>query len=400
MSVSLTRRSLFGAFVLCLYNVAASGAPSKCGESRSNLLRPERHLILGVPFIGFQESVENLPQHPLTHPSHVAVQAMILSFWGKSTDLLKDPETARSWARVKTMDKAMRLDDVKHYIASDIPILVFQTTTPMAHFLSPNVAFVIDAATSGRLLKELDEKDLSSGSLGRMVSEGGFRQMVSAVPGPPRMKKGLNWAINMPAFLSARLLIGYDDKRKVVTLHDPTFGPALEMSYEDFETSWAPIDPNFQVFEPKEDERKPAPVAVPYRERNVDELAAQHLLYGYAYASVGKAAQAQEQYRKGLAIPGLKKEYTHLFLMESALLLRKEKRMDEAVEAARRCVELVPDNATGWLVLSLTYRDRGAPEDAQKATDAMRLAQEKGSGKGALARFQAVLPRNFGIARW
>lgn len=37
---------------------------------------------------------------------------------------------------------------------------------------------------------------------------------------------------------AARVVIGYDDERRVMIVHDPSFGPAWEIGYEDFENMW------------------------------------------------------------------------------------------------------------------------------------------------------------------
>ncbi len=39
-------------------------------------------------------------------------------------------------------------------------------------------------------------------------------------------------------FMACRVVIGYDDARAMVTLQDPSFGPAWEVSYRDFDRMW------------------------------------------------------------------------------------------------------------------------------------------------------------------
>jgi len=46
------------------------------------------------------------------------------------------------------------------------------------------------------------------------------------------------------------VVIGYDDDRKVVILHDPSFGPAWEVGYDDFEMMWALFDHFYVVMYP------------------------------------------------------------------------------------------------------------------------------------------------------
>ena len=50
--------------------------------------------------------------------------------------------------------------------------------------------------------------------------------------------------------MSARVVIGYDDDRDVTILHDPTFGPAWEVSYQDFDDMWAPGGRTFAAVHP------------------------------------------------------------------------------------------------------------------------------------------------------
>ena len=55
-----------------------------------------------------------------------------------------------------------------------------------------------------------------------------------------------------------RVLIGYDDARRVVTLHDGSFGPAWEIGYDDFDTMWAARGRDFMVARPADGSMRPS----------------------------------------------------------------------------------------------------------------------------------------------
>src|SRR6185436_12108101 len=106
----------------------------------------------------------------------------------------------------------------------------------------------------------------------------------------------------------------YDDERKVMILHDPSFGPAGEMSYGDFESNWRLNDSTFIAKPPQGYAEFVAKrrAAEPYPPRTADMQAAVHFVFGYGFSEIGRPAEAEREFEKGLAIPGIGKGYRHM----------------------------------------------------------------------------------------
>ena len=232
-----------------------------------------------------------------------------------------------------------------------------------------------------------------SGTLGEMVPLAAFREVADALKVKP-------WE---SLLISERVVIGYDDGRQVVILHDPSFGPAWEVPYGDFEkmmeVSKELSITGYLVIRPANAAEAPArrTPASPYRPRTPNERAAEHFVYGYALGSVGQEADAEEHLQAGLAIPGIGKGYQHLLLLELAVHERARGRTEDAIATAQKAVELVPEHFRPWQFLAQAYRDSSAADSAQKASAAADKARTLCSDSRALNVVAEVLGRDFFI---
>ncbi|MGH7275139.1 MAG: hypothetical protein ACREIQ_11870, partial [Nitrospiria bacterium] len=189
---------------------------------------PSRALISGVPYISFREAErQDYPDKNILNPSFTASLEMVLKYWGLDSwaDLKKkQAEGPQDW--VGGLRQAASLIEVKRFIARGIPVMVSPAMTPFAHPPSPVMAS--QAVALGGV--KLKERGPYSGVLGRMVSLDSFRQIQEFL-----LKKYKNPDLIWESLLlSNRVIIGYNDERNVITLHDPSFGPAWELSYDDF----------------------------------------------------------------------------------------------------------------------------------------------------------------------
>lgn len=374
--------------------LAVTGAVllATCADSspipRRHAAPPSKALIPGVPYLGFAEAAR-IPcrDKDITNPSMTASLGMLLQHRGMSLKILeeKDPDSVP----VKLVVDG-NLEGIKAQVARNVPVYVFQAITPFAHFVNPPVAMMLTFSDS-KLLKEIDAADLSTSILGRMAPYETFLKIQK------ELKMETLWhVVREVVYAASRVVIGYDDERKVVILHDPTYGPAFEVSYDDFDALWKPCGRSFSYIEPEPGSAPPAPTST-YRERTAGERAAQCFLYGYASSCLGNITQADEWLTRGLEIPGVDKGYQHLLLLEQASLRHHQNRFDEAIEAAQRANELTGNNPLTWLVLAHVYQDRRQKGDDSRAKDAQKKAEGLQKNRKAFEALGRFLPNHFWI---
>jgi hypothetical protein len=157
--------------------------------------------------------------------------------------------------------------------------------------------------------------------------------------------------------LAMRVVIGYDDERQVVTMHDPSFGPAFEVSYEQFDRMWEPLERAYLVLRPPDaaDRKARRQEAAPYREPTINERAALLYVSGYAWSSAGDPDTGRTMLKKGFELPGLDLGYRHLFLVELAVQAMAHDDNAGAVELLREAVQLIPHHALPWRMLLAIY---------------------------------------------
>jgi len=215
--------------------------------------------------------------------------------------------------------------------------------TAIAHNPGPGAAAMM-AMTDSATREALERGASASGVLGQMVALDTLRRWGQVV-GAETLRES--------ALMACRVVIGYDDPRKVIILHDPSFGPAWELSYADFETMWSFWGRFYAATYPNDFARVLAKrsAASPYPARTAAQHGAEEYAYGYALASVGRRNEAEARLRAGLAIPGLPSGYRHLMLLEIGRLAAARHDTASAVATYREAGNLLPQDNRSWLFL-------------------------------------------------
>lgn len=340
--------------------------PQESGSVRHPQAAPKRgahHLILGVPFVRWGEAAAlNYPSKDILEPSQPAVTAMMLRYWGYDEKLLEDPNIPYTkWHNEAKEDGS--LEDLKNLIDRDIPVKVRPTLTPFAHRLY--VALSIFAALQDI---KLETNGSSTNVLGKMVSLDQLAEF---------KKKNAQIVVNESTELAVRLVIGYDDERQVISLHDPSFGPNWEVNYADFDKMWSFFGRSYEALLPPNSAKILANKQVPgpYPARSADNEAAVHYVYGYAMENIGRTEDADREFRTALAMPGISTAYQHLLHFELASTLAHRGRHEEAIAETQKAIDLYSDNPVPWQFLADGLRHSKVGSNWKKrAADAEKRA--------------------------
>jgi tetratricopeptide (TPR) repeat protein len=196
---------------------------------------------------------------------------------------------------------------------------------------------------------------------------------------------------------AARVLVGYDDDLGVWYVHDPSFGPALEVSYTDMKLMQEPVDVRGIVFFPEHYQEIVAlrQSAGAYRARTPAERAAWAYVNGYANAATGELKAAEARLRDGLAIADAGKGYQFLLRYELALVTFARGNKEEALTLAEEATRLVPEHPGPWRLISDVCDALSRPELKTARDDAAQrwpvLAKDQAAGE----RLAAALPADF-----
>src|SRR5438045_3834549 len=189
---------------------------------------PPRALITGVPFISWSEAASlDYANKNIVNPSLPASEGMVLKYWGRSLSALQQEEALPGWARRSGENESV--DSLKAVVSRGIPVVVCLAMTPIAHNPGPGAPAIMAMSDSTTRMK-LGSGDSSSGALGQMFALDTLRRWAQVLGGE---------TLRESMFMACRVVIGYDEPRKVMILHDPSFGPAWELSYADFATMWS-----------------------------------------------------------------------------------------------------------------------------------------------------------------
>lgn len=304
-------------------------------------LPPSVHLK--VPFVSW-EGVEERHCREINRSAPASL-GMVLSYWGKDLDALEGL-VGRALARwVSESREGGCLEDLKGLVSRGIPVLIAPSgLTPFAHPASP---------LKWGLFSPLppDPHRVTSGFLsGIFVPLGSFRG-----PEAPGM-------IDEDWWWASRVVVGYDDRRAMILLHDPTFGPDWEVSYAGFDLMWEAGNRTYQVLHPP---GPPAlipagsPAGIP-NSRPSRLLATELYVFGYALSSVGRNDEAETKLREGLAIPDLDVGFRYLLLNELGVVCAKKGNFDEALDLAVSATRLLPKHHGSYYHLSNLYGPAGA----------------------------------------
>lgn len=364
-------------FIICVFSIFALTDSVKAAQEGI----PSKGLILGVPFISWNEASQmEYEQKNIVNPALHATSGMILDYWGvRGRNANWESQNGKS------------IEELKPFIAQGIP--VFIAPMPLTPFAHP-IYFVFEQIAVSK--KELEEpaQGLCSWMSGRkMASLNWFQLYRKSVGGDSQPLKEV-------VYYAARIMVGYDDDRKVVIMHDPTFGPAWEVDYTTFDQMWQHVDRSYSFARPahweeileKKDKGKP------YRDRNANERAAMHLLYGCGLSAAGRLAEAEEQLTKGSSIQGISKGYKHILLFELARHQAARDAIEEAIDTVKTAIDALPKNFYPWEYLADLYRMRGTGKKeakaAKRADKKAKKLKKKNSATKAVIR---TLPSDFWI---
>ena len=345
-------------------------------------------MILGVPFVPLGEVKQmDYAYRDILNPSIVASEAMILKYWGYDLQRLQDRTLDKDWGRFEKLT-AQSLDDLKPWIHRGIPVQVGpMALTPEAH---PLYQLVNVFAVTGQIPKSwVQPKGPISGMLGTMVPLDVFSKI---------QEKGINFNyVRESVTATSRVLVGYDDVRKVVILNDASFGPGWEVSYEDFDRMWAAGERTYVIKYPHNFAERSAQRSVSQAmpRRTAEQQAIEAYIMGYGLAAAGQPAEAETQFRKGLAIPGTSRGMQHLLQFELAgQLLCCRGRVEEGMAAFEQAIALVPENSAPWYILTKIFQQAEMPQESAMAR---RKALKLCTSQNARNEVVKALPADIGL---
>ena len=349
--------------VICLAFLAAPAF----AQTESTEPLPTQHYIEGVPFVSWGEAASfEYPNWNVLNPSYTAASQMVWRSWGVALD----PTTG--WPAAELPEGSYlsasnaSLYDLKRQVALDRPVVVVPAVTAHAHYLYVTVKLL--SMFSKDADYDLQQIGPTSGMLDEMVSIDAFMDAVSK--GCPKN------LISDSVYLAGRVVVGYDETRGVVIIHDPVFGPDWEVSYEDFLEMWRFAF--YKMTVPRLDEvgYEPQPTVDAHPVRTVDHDAAFALFNGYSLAAVNRLQEAESELRRGLSLDGISVRYQHLLRVELGSLLTSTRRFDEAIAVLREAIEIYPDYFRAWGELGNAYRDKGDRKSRRNAETAYETAQK------------------------
>ncbi|MFN8582394.1 MAG: hypothetical protein U0163_15645 [Gemmatimonadaceae bacterium] len=158
--------------------------------------------------------------------------------------------------------------------------------------------------------------------------------------------------------MAARVVVGFDDARKVIILHDPSFGPAMERR---------PMRSRPRGVPPAEERRTsscPKAAALvashakdaPYRARSADERAAERYAMTYAAVATGQFDVAEKTARDAVKMLEASDGYRHMLNLSWDWMLKAQNRAPEAIAVLEESLKWVNDSPMGWQVLSQLYK--------------------------------------------
>ena len=360
-------------------------------------------LVRGVPFVGWRETAETRPQSwDEANPSIDAAERMVLGYW-------RDGVTAQAYyaERTDALPYTTRVEqptlaDLRAALAAGSPVIVSLPLTPIAHPAS--LMWILSA----RLMAD-DSLPIAGGP-----STHAFWPLVpveALVDLPVKLKaeelrrQGGElyrvFTVADPLVAADRVVVGLDEARGIVLLHDPSFGPAFEMPLRDFERGWR-LAPWMQVMRPPGADsvvvqRAAAP---PYRQRTPDERAAWLFVLGYAQGALNRLPEADRNLHEALAVPGIGDGYRYMIAWELGPVLCSLGRVDEAVEMVELATRLLPELPSPWAFLKEHYPMSTRAERQQLAKEAgKRGKQAEKQLKDPLVRqrIDAFVPADFHV---
>lgn len=392
-------RICLGAFLAVAASGFASHAATAADVKEPVQALPSKTLILGVPYVSWSEAAQLRYEHKdVLNPSAVATGKMIRGYWGQDRFRLFQfgPEEylPEGWKEGER-EKARGLADLKAWLALGVPVEVDLPLTPHAHPIAQHLMMIVDLSKV-----KLGERGPSSQGFGRWASWEKLLHIGQGFGQQPRQKYIL---IRESIVLAFRVVIGYDDERKVMILHDPSFGPAWEIGYDEFESNWRINDFEYMARPPEgyADFVAKRRVSGAYPARTPDMQAAVHFAFGYGFSEVGRATEAERELEKGLAVAGVGNGYRFVLAFELAFHRRAAGRIEEAIALLRQAMEALPEAPGPYQLLSEIYKTNPTLADAQQAAVEVEQSwKSRFNTREGLSTVSRTLPRDFHLPAW
>jgi hypothetical protein len=392
-----TFRNLFYRFALLIAAVSGFASHVIAAEEASEPAQalPSKALILGVPYVSWSEAAQlRYEQKEIVNPSIVAAHKMIRKYWGqdRSGFLRFGPEEhlPDHW-KDAAPDTATGLGDLKSWLARGVPVYVTLPLTPHAHpEATGGFALILSGASGAQ-----ERRGPSSKGLGRWESLQRLLQL-GEKQSPP--KKHLHFWQSSTA--AARVVIGYDDGRKVMIVHEPSFGPAGEIGYEEFERMWQYNEYKYMARPPQGYAEYLAKrrATEAYPARTPDMRAAGHYAFGYGYSEIGKGTEAERELEQGLALPGIGNGYRHVLAYELAHHRRAAGRTEDAIALLRQAIEALPEAPGPYSLLVEIYKSSPQlPEAPQAAAEVGQSWKSRFNTRAGMSVALRTIPRDFHV---
>ena len=323
----------------------SNGQSRQCSDSQLT----GQAVVLDVPFIGWGD--ERLPVGEMNR-SHSASVSMVLEYWGLESLELDEAESKEvdsvlnNW--IGKNGRATSVDDLRPFIADGLPVMVAPTAlTPFAHPTNP-LFYMLGVTT-------LPDTRVISANLSGVFVPLDTPELAVDPKSPEKFAR-----IQEDFWWSARVVVGYDDSRSVIVLHDPTFGPYWAVSFDDFDEMWRVGGRNYSVMHPPDfrDRADKRPFDAERTSRSVGNQTTVRYVFGYALSSIGRNREAEIQLKQGLRIAGREKGYRFLLLLELAIVQAKRGYIDEAMASAKEASQLFPRHHASWYLLANLRRPR------------------------------------------
>lgn len=344
---------------------------------------PPRAYIEGVPFVSWHEMrAASFPGSDIVNPSLTAVAQMMYGYWGEDFVARAQGRTQPAgWESAS--GEGAPFETLKALLARGLPLEVAPATTPDAHRL-----YIVPKTCATLQNAPYTQPRPASGALGEMVP----LQAVDEL-----RKGGCETGLNDSVYLAAKLLIGYDDERQVLTMHDPSFGPNLEIGYDEFRRMWQATGAKYWAPHPQPLPALAAGRVEQVRARTADDEAAVALFRGYGLSVCGDHSQAERLLRAALALDGLSTGRRHLLHLELAIVLNETGRGLLAINELRLANAEFDAYAVTQQVLGRLLRTSGGGHDGKREARQIEARLKKLCGTEAQRAVADELGRDFHV---
>jgi hypothetical protein len=344
---------------------------------------PVSAYIHGVPFVSWHEMRDaSFPGSDVVNPSLTAAAQMMYGYWGEDfVALTKARAQPTGWE--SSSGEHGTLDVLRGLLARGLPVQVSPATTPDAQrlYVVPRICATLQKVpyTTSRPV---------SGSLGEMVP---LRALAELRQG------GCEAGLNDSVYVAAKLVIGYDDPRRVLTMHDPSLGPDLEIGYDDFERMWQATGAKYWSQHPRELPEVAAGRVGQPRTRTPDDDAAVVLFHAYGKSVIGEHAAAGDLLSRALGLEGLSAGRRHQLRLELAVALNETGNGPQAIEVLRLAGGDFDSYAITQRTLAQLLRSCDGSRDALKEAKKIEAGLKRLCGPQAQRRVADALGHDFHV---